>query len=62
LDCRGAGLGSDPAAAFLEHGRVALETGLRFGAQGAGFARLNVGTTPDLVEEAVRRVAAALTR
>jgi cystathionine beta-lyase len=62
LDCRGAGLGDDPAAVFLEHGRVALETGLRFGTQGAGFARLNVGTTPDLVEEAVRRVAAALTR
>ena len=26
--------------------------GLGFGAQGAGFARLNVGTTPELVEEA----------
>ena len=36
-------------------------TGLRFGAQGAGFARLNVGTTPELVEEAVRRLEAALT-
>jgi cystathionine beta-lyase len=62
LDCRAAGLGDDPAAVFLQHGRVALETGLRFGAQGAGFARLNVGTTADLVEEAVSRVAAALTR
>jgi cystathionine beta-lyase len=61
LDCRATGLGDDPAAVFLERGRVALETGLRFGAQGAGFARLNVGTTPDLVEEAVRRLAAALT-
>jgi cystathionine beta-lyase len=47
---------------FLERGRVALETGLRFGAQGAGFCRLNVGTTPGLVEEAVRRLAVALTR
>ena len=28
----------------------------------AGYARLNVGTTPELVEEAVRRLAAALTR
>jgi cystathionine beta-lyase len=62
LDCRAAGLGDDPAAVFLERGRVALETGLRFGAQGAGFARLNVGTSPALVEEAVRRLAAALTR
>ena len=56
------GLGDDPARAFLERGRVALSRGLDFGAQGAGFARLNVGTTPELVEEAVRRLAAALTR
>jgi cystathionine beta-lyase len=62
LDCRAAGLGDDPAIAFLEHGRVALERGVRFGAQGAGFARLNVGTTPALVEEAATRLAAALTR
>ena len=62
LDCRAAGLGDDPAAAFLERGRVALNRGLDFGAQGAGYARLNVGTRPELVEEAVRRLAAALTR
>ncbi len=61
LDCRATGLGDDPARAFLERGKVALSRGLDFGAQGAGFARLNVGTTPDLVEEAVRRLAAALT-
>jgi cystathionine beta-lyase len=61
LDCRAAGLGDDPAAVFLQRGRVALETGLRFGVQGAGFARLNVGTTPELFEEAVRRLEAALT-
>jgi cystathionine beta-lyase len=61
LDCRATGLGDDPARAFLERGRVALSRGLDFGPQGAGFARLNVGTTPDLVEEAVRRLAAALT-
>ena len=45
-----------------QRGRVALQPGLGFGAaQGAGFARLNVGTTGELVEEAVRRMAAALT-
>jgi cystathionine beta-lyase len=60
LDCRALGLGEDPAAAFLERGRVALSRGLDFGAQGAGFARLNVGTSPDLVEEAVARMAAAI--
>jgi cystathionine beta-lyase len=61
LDCRAAGLGDDPAAVFLERGRVALSRGLDFGAPGAGFARLNVGTTPQLLEEAVRRLGAALT-
>ena len=43
LDCRALGLGDDPAAAFLERGRVALEPGPRFGAPGRGFARLNFG-------------------
>jgi cystathionine beta-lyase len=59
LDCREAGLGDDPAEAFLERGRVALYPGLRFGAPGAGFARLNVGTTPELVDEALTRLARA---
>ena len=62
LDCRGLGLGDDPAAVFLERGRVALSRGLDFGPQGAGFARLNIGTSPELVEEAVTRMAAASTR
>jgi cysteine-S-conjugate beta-lyase len=60
LDCRGLGLGADPAAAFLAAGRVALSPGTDFGTQGAGFARLNVGTSPELMAEAVRRMAAAV--
>jgi cystathionine beta-lyase len=60
LDCRELGLGDDPAAAFLERGRVALSPGPTFGAQGRGFARLNVGTSSALVEEAVRRMASAV--
>ncbi len=59
LDCTGLGLGDDPAAVFLDRGRVALSAGTYFGAQGAGFARLNIGTSPELVTEAVRRMAAA---
>ncbi len=59
LDCRHLGLGDDPAAAFLERGRVALSPGADFGVQGAGFARLNIGTSPELIGEAVRRIAAA---
>jgi cystathionine beta-lyase len=59
LDCRGLGL-PDPAGAFLERGRVALSPGTDFGTQGAGFARLNIGTSPDLITEAVRRMASAV--
>jgi cysteine-S-conjugate beta-lyase len=61
LDCRELGLGDDPAAAFLDRGRVALSPGPDFGRQGRGFARLNIGTSPELVAEAVRRMAVALT-
>ena len=59
LDCRRLGLGDDPAAAFLERGRVALSPGPDFGQQGRGYARLNMGTSPDLLAEAVQRMAAA---
>jgi cystathionine beta-lyase len=59
LDCRGLGLGDDPAKAFLDRGRVALSSGPAFGTGGAGHARFNLGTSPDLITEAVRRMAAA---
>jgi cysteine-S-conjugate beta-lyase len=59
LDCRKLGLGDDPAAVFLDRGKVALSPGPGFGRSGAGFARLNIGTSPELVTEAVRRMAAA---
>jgi cystathionine beta-lyase len=60
LDCRSLGLGADPAAVFLERGKVALVRGLDFGDEGWGFARLNIGTSSGLVTEAVRRMAASL--
>jgi cystathionine beta-lyase len=60
LDCRPLGLGDDPAAVFLERGRVALEPGPGFGTEGRGFARLNFGTSEELLGEAVRRMAAAV--
>jgi cystathionine beta-lyase len=62
LDCRALDLGDDPAAVFLERGRVALNSGLPFGTGGAGFVRLNLATSPELITEAVRRMAAALNR
>ncbi|WP_327581608.1 aminotransferase class I/II-fold pyridoxal phosphate-dependent enzyme [Nonomuraea sp. NBC_00507] len=60
LDCRALDLGDDPAAVFLARGRVALNSGANFGTGGAGFVRLNLATSPDLIAEAVRRMAAAL--
>lgn len=62
LDCRALGLGDDPAAHFLEHGRVALTSGLPFGTGGAGHARLNLAASPEVLGEAVRRMAAAVER
>lgn len=59
LDCRELGLGDDPSAAFLERGRVLLSPGPAFGPGGAGFARLNIGTSPQLMTEAVRRMTLA---
>jgi cysteine-S-conjugate beta-lyase len=54
-------LGEDPAAVFLSRGRVALSLGPSFGSQGRGFARLNIGTSPQLIRDAVGRMAAAMT-
>ncbi|MEV7289681.1 aminotransferase class I/II-fold pyridoxal phosphate-dependent enzyme [Streptomyces sp. NPDC093252] len=60
LDCRALGLGDDPAEVFLERGRVALSAGPPFGTGGAGHVRLNLATTPDVLTEAVGRMAAAV--
>ena len=60
LDCRALALGDDPARHFLERGRVALSPGLDYGDGGAGFVRLNFGTSPELVLETVRRMQRAV--
>lgn len=59
LDCRALGLGDDPAAHFLRHGRVGLNSGLPFGA-GDGHVRLNFAASPQVLDEAVQRMATAL--
>jgi cystathionine beta-lyase len=62
LDLRALGLGPDPSEPILERGRLALSPGPQFGPQGAGFARLNLGTSPALLEAAVERIARAVGR
>ena len=56
LDLRALDLGEDPSLAILEQGKVALSPGPTFGRQGAGFARLNIGTSPALLEQAVEGI------
>lgn len=60
LDCRELGLGDRPSHAFLRDGRVALSAGTDFGAAGAGFVRLNFGTTRAMLREIVARMARAV--
>jgi cystathionine beta-lyase len=57
LDLRGYDVGDDPSEQLLAKGKIAVNAGPTFGPQGAGFIRLNVGTSPALVEAAVSRIA-----
>jgi cysteine-S-conjugate beta-lyase len=50
------GLSAGPAKAFLEQARVGLNAGEAFGAGGENHVRFNLGTRPDVIEEAVRRM------
>ena len=62
LDMRALGVGADPAPTLLSRGRVAVSGGPQFGAGGEGFVRLNIGTSPALMEEAVERIARGVGR
>ena len=60
LDFRQTGLGPDPAATLLESARVALSSGLDFGHEGTGFARLNFATTRPILDAILDRILLAL--
>lgn len=60
IDAGRLGLGPDPAERILRDARVAVSSGPGFGTGGEGYFRLNVGTTPRLVEAAVRSIGEAL--
>jgi cysteine-S-conjugate beta-lyase len=60
LDLSALGWGDDPAAYALEHAKVALGIGPTFGATvGRGHARLNFACTPEVLSEAITRLADA---
>lgn len=60
LDFSALGLGEDPSVVLRERARVALHPGPGFGHGGRGHARLNFGTSPEIIREAVTRIAAAV--
>jgi cystathionine beta-lyase len=57
LNCAALGADDEARERFLDHGRVALEPGLHFGAAGSGYARLNFATSPDILDQATARMA-----
>lgn len=59
LDFRGVGWDEEPHERLLRDARVALSPGLDFG-PGAGFARLNFATSPEILDEALDRMDAVL--
>jgi cysteine-S-conjugate beta-lyase len=58
LDFRSLGWGDDPSIRALD-ARVALNPGPDFGTQGRGFARLNFACSPEVLTEAIHRLATA---
>lgn len=59
VDCTDLGL-DDPAGFFVKHGRVAFSPGVNFGQAHARWVRINLATSPQIITEAVERVAVAL--
>lgn len=62
LDCSKLGL-SQPAleSLFVNDAKLALNSGIMFGAEGAGFMRLNVGTQRSILEKALLNLKKAIT-
>jgi cysteine-S-conjugate beta-lyase len=60
LDCRELRLEPDPFHFFLEQAKVGLSDGADFGSPGAGWVRLNFGTSAEILDEILRRMSKAL--
>lgn len=61
VDCRASGL-DDVGGHLLREGKVAFNPGRVFGPEYGGFVRLNLATSPEMLTEAVTRMAKALAR
>ncbi|MFM8921501.1 MAG: MalY/PatB family protein [Candidatus Nanopelagicaceae bacterium] len=53
-------LGDDPAAVFLEKGRVAFNSGKIYGKSASQFIRINLATSESVLSEAVNRMVKSL--
>lgn len=60
VDVSALNLGEDPAAVFLEKGRVAFNAGKIYGQSGAQFVRINLATSESVLTEAVNRMVKSL--
>jgi cystathionine beta-lyase len=57
LDLSALALGDDPAGVLVEKAKVAFVPGVRFGQQSRQFVRLNFATSPEIIREAITRIA-----
>ena len=60
LDLTALNLGDDPSKTILERGRLALNAGTMYSPAHPQFARLNFGTSPEIITEAFHRIARSL--
>jgi cystathionine beta-lyase len=60
LDCRDLRLPAPPHEFFLERAKVGMNAGRDFGPEGENCVRLNFATSPAILDEILRRLAAAL--
>ena len=60
VDVSALNLGDDPAAIFLEKGRVAFNSGKIYGPNSGQFVRINLATSESVLAEAVNRMVKSL--
>lgn len=60
LDLSDLGLGDDPTKTILERGKLAINSGSMYGPSHRNFARLNFGTSPEIITEAFNRITKSL--
>lgn len=60
LDVESLNLGEDPSITLIEKGRVAFKPGHAFGKQCNQYVRLNFATSPEIITEAIDRIARAV--